>query len=130
MRTLLFVMSTMIVMALGYWAYHENYKTQAVLDDVEDLQRDIGAKRERLAVLRAEWAYLNRPDRLRELAAMNFDRLGLFPLSPEQFGKVDQIAFPEEPDPLSLLPPAEAIDVQAALDMIEDLPASTDETQE
>ena len=94
MRGLFYIVATLAVMGLGNWAYVENYRTQTALDHVEDLQRDIGQIREQLAVLRAEWAYLNRPDRLRDLAELNFDRLGLLPLVPEQFGAVSEIPYP------------------------------------
>lgn len=95
MRSVLFLLSAMAVVGLAYWAYMENFKTQTALNEVKQLQREISDARGRLGVLRAEWAYLNRPDRLRDLADINFDTLGLLPLTPEQFGHVDQVAFPE-----------------------------------
>lgn len=94
MRMALLILSALMVLGLGVWAYQENYRTHQALQDVDGLQRDIADLREELGVLRAEWAYLNRPDRLRELANINFDRLGLLPLDPMQFGRVDQIGFP------------------------------------
>jgi hypothetical protein len=95
MRTILFLTSALAVIGLAYWAYMENYKTQTAFGDVMQLQRDISGARGRLGVLRAEWAYLNRPDRLRDLADINFDALGLLPMVPDRFGHVDQVAFPE-----------------------------------
>ena len=110
MRTLLFMLTALAVIGSGFWAYNENYATQAELDRVDGLRHEIGSARERLAILNAEWAYLNRPDRLRDLADLNFDRLGLLPLHPDQFGVIDQVAFPM-PEPLEL---SEPIDVTSA----------------
>ena len=86
--------AALAVIGLGYWAYHQTIQTQMADREVSSLQRQIAAEHERLGVLRAEWAYLNRPDRLRELAMFNFERLGLLPLAPDQFGDVAQIPFP------------------------------------
>ncbi len=98
MKGVIYVLTALTVFGLALWAYQENYKTQEVLKDTQRLQRQIGAAQVRLSVLRAEWAYLNRPDRLRELADLNFDRLGLLPLRPDQFGRVDEVAYPKAPD--------------------------------
>ncbi len=97
MRGFVNVLAVLAVMALGFWAYHENYKTQESLKVSRTLNRDIGEAHEHLGILRAEWAYQNRPDRLRDLADLNFDRLGLLPLAPEAFGRVDQVAYPPAP---------------------------------
>lgn len=97
MRSLAYIMAALAVIALAFWAYQENYRTQFVLNETESLQRKIGASRARLAVLKAEWAYLNRPDRLRDLAEINFDTLQLLPLRPDQFGRIDQVPFAPDP---------------------------------
>ena len=94
MRSFLYIFSFLGVIGLGFWAYQQNYATQESLREVRALHRDIGLAHERLSVLRAEWAYLNRPDRLRDLAELNFERLRLLPIMPDAFGHVDQIAYP------------------------------------
>ncbi|MEM9638342.1 MAG: cell division protein FtsL [Pseudomonadota bacterium] len=116
MRTVLYILTTLGVIGLAFWAYRENYATQAALAETRDLRQQIRAAHERLAVLRAEWAYLNRPDRLRDLAEINFDRLGLLELHPEQFGLVGQVAYP--PDPI--LPITNPVDVSHLQDESEE----------
>ncbi|EKE45333.1 hypothetical protein OCGS_0423 [Oceaniovalibus guishaninsula JLT2003] len=106
MKNFLYILPGIAVMGLAFWAYSENYETQQAIRTVERLQATIGAQRETQSVLRAEWAYLNRPARLRELADMNFDRLGLLPLAPEQFAAVEQIDFPPEPGSVTSAVPA------------------------
>ncbi len=88
------LVTAILVIVLGYWAYHQTIETQMADRDVQNLQRAINTERERLSVLRAEWAYLNRPDRLRELVNFNFERLELLPLAPEQFGEASEIPYP------------------------------------
>ena len=95
MKTFLYMMCCAIVISGAYWAYKENYRTQASLRRVSDLQQQIAAERESISVLKAEWAYLNRPDRLRELVDLNYDALGLLPLMPGHFAEVELVAYPQ-----------------------------------
>ncbi len=102
MRTLAYLLPGLAIIALAFWAYSENYATQKSLDHVRDLQRRIAAQHETLAILKAEWAYLNRPARLRELAFLNYDRLQLLPLAPEHFAGPQEIPYaPPKVGPLS-----------------------------
>lgn len=94
MRPLLYVLSAMVVIGLAFWAYRQNYATQQAIKQVARLQNEIGTLRDDLAMQQAEWAYENRPSRLRELVMLNFDRLPLMPMTPEQFGAIGQVAMP------------------------------------
>ena len=94
MRSFLYILTALGVMALAVWAYHENHRTQQAQAELRAVEREIRALREALSVQRAEWAYLNRPERLRQLVDMNFDALGLLPLEAGQFGRIEEIVYP------------------------------------
>ena len=106
MRAVMIVVAALTVMGLAFWAYQENYATQQQIKRVRSLHAQIGDAHERLGMLRAEWAYLNRPDRLIDLAEINFDRLGLLPLAPEAFGDIASIVYPL-PDVLPITDPVD-----------------------
>lgn len=99
MRSLLYLVTSLIVMGLAFWAYRENYRTQGALNEMGGVQSQIASLREDLGVLRAEWAFLNRPERLRELVNLNFDKLKLVPYDSSQFVDVNQIPFPSPKAP-------------------------------
>jgi len=111
MRSVVYILAACLVMVLAVWAYRQNYETQASLREVRELRSEIGELRERAGVLRAEWAYLNRPERLANLADLNFNQLELLPLRPGHFGYIDQITYPIEP----LLPIIVPIEVMSRL---------------
>lgn len=102
MRSVLYLATVLCVMGLAFWAYRENYRTQAAISEMSEVQRKIAGLRVDLGILRAEWAFLNRPERLNELVNLNFDRLKLVPLTADQFVDLSQVAYPEpKPDPES-----------------------------
>ncbi len=97
MKTFAYLSVALAVLGLAFWAYHVNYGTQDRQTELRGLSREIASLQEGLSVLRAEWAYLNRPERLRELVNLNFADLQLLPLAPEQFGTAAQVAYPLPP---------------------------------
>lgn len=111
MKPLLYILSFVALIGLGFWAYEENYQTKHIVNEAEAMQSQIAHARARLGVLKAEWAYLNRPDRLRELAELNFDPLALLPITPDQFGRMDQIEYPAVAVPVPTLDLNDPVDV-------------------
>ena len=82
------------VMGLAFWAYTENYATKGSLDKIAQLNEEIGLAHSRLRVLHAEWASLNRPERLLQLVNANFDNLRLLQLTSDHFARLEQIPYP------------------------------------
>ncbi|MFT4714895.1 MAG: hypothetical protein ACI8YI_001240 [Paracoccaceae bacterium] len=127
MRSVFYTFAAFAVIGLAYWAYNENYATQNAQRRVDELRHRIGENRVQLNILRAEWAYLNRPDRLRELVDLNYPVLQLMPLAPEHFGNVNQVAFPK----LDLADLNDPVDLVAEFEgTTAELPVSNAEVQE
>lgn len=102
------------VLAVAGWAYSVNYDTRAALDRLSKLRGEIAEERERLQVLRVEWAFLNAPDRLARLIAEHEAELGLAALTPEALGYVAAVPYspdaapkrvPEQPETPPVAPP-------------------------
>ena len=98
MRSFIYTLTFAFLVGLAFWAYQENIKTKNAIARTEKLQKEIGIARASLSILRAEWAYLNRPDRLTELVDLNYGRLQLVPLRASNFLEVDEINFLVDPD--------------------------------
>lgn len=98
-RMLMTTLCCGLVIAAAVWAYQENDATRASYSRLKTLEKSISDERERIAVLEVEWAYLNRPQRLRSLARLISDDLWLFPIADTRFGDIEQLSF--RPPPVS-----------------------------
>ncbi len=110
MRWVLHLFAFAALIAVASWSFSVTYRTKDALRDVARLNRDIAAEREALAVLRAEWAWLNAPDRLTALVAAHGAPLGLEPLTPERFGETAEAPLIEPDDGMD---PVALIDLDA-----------------
>ncbi len=68
--------------------YQLKYEVAALEAEHARLARELAAERDAIHVLKAEWAYLDRPQRLAELAASHLD---LVPLGAEKMVTVDAL---------------------------------------
>lgn len=110
MRGALYIAGVAMIVAMAFWAYRMNYQTQERVGVVENLRQEIGREREAIAVLRAEWAFLNAPERLAKLAHLHRGSLNLQPMAPEIFADLTEIVTPEPDDGLQ---PVTIIDLDA-----------------
>lgn len=91
-----FACAILAIVAVATWAYNVNYETKTTLNRIEALRDDISGERERIQVLRVEWAWLNNPERLERLSDAHANALGLQPMSPDTFGEASLVPMPPE----------------------------------
>jgi cell division protein FtsL len=77
------------LVALAYVIYQVKYEARALDTEITLLGREIDTERDAIAVLRAEWSLLNRPERIERLA-QKF--LKLAPARPSQLVTLDTVA--------------------------------------
>jgi cell division protein FtsL len=76
------------LVALAYVIYQVKYEARALDEEIAALNREIDSERDSLAVLRAEWSLLNRPERIERLAE-KYLKLG--PIQPRQLVTLDSV---------------------------------------
>ena len=85
LRFLLFATLIVSTFSLGLWAYKINYESRAAYQRVNNLEESILSLNKEVKILNAEWAHLNRPERLRKLVEYFFLELRLNPINPDDF---------------------------------------------
>ena len=77
------------LVALAYVIDQVKYEARALDEEIASLGKQIDEERDALAVLRAEWSLLNRPERIERLAQKY---LKLAPAQPRQLVTVDSVS--------------------------------------
>ena len=98
--------------AVSFGIYQLKYHVVRLEEDLAKLNRDLIAERQAVKVVKAEWSYLNRPERLYNLAARYLElgpavvrrlaRLDDLPLSPREDAGAAVAAEPPLPIPKPL----------------------------
>lgn len=88
MIRILNVLAVMALIGSAIYAYTIKYETTFHAEEIMKLKHEIAAKQDQLAMLRAEWAHLIRPERIRGLADKFLD---LRPVALNQIIKTDAL---------------------------------------
>lgn len=71
----------------AFWLYQVKQQARETEGQITTLQHQIAVEKEALLLLKAEWSYLNRPERVQNLAKRFADQLGLKEVKAYQIGE-------------------------------------------
>jgi len=89
MKRLTRLLWPMLFAGMVFAVYNLKGQVEEREKELSKVQRAIDDEREAIEVLRAEWSYLNQPERLRRLGAA---RLELAPVSIKQMASMERLA--------------------------------------
>ncbi|WP_373236234.1 cell division protein FtsL [Cohaesibacter celericrescens] len=75
-----------LVLIGAFWLYQVKHEAQEEEKKIATLEKQISAEKEALLLLKAEWSYLNRPQRVQRLVERFSDQLHLKAVDPHQIG--------------------------------------------
>jgi cell division protein FtsL len=73
------VLAVLVLIGSAVYAYSIKYETMLFAEQIVKARQDIEQEHDKIGMLRAEWAYLTRPERIQALADQHLDlqQLGL-----------------------------------------------------
>ena len=80
-----------VIAAAMFMLYKVKYQVQALKTQIADTSHELEMERESLHVVAAEWAYLNRPERLQQLASKYLQSSDM---TVDQVADIEAIPFP------------------------------------
>lgn len=95
MIRMLNIVLVVAVVALSIGLYDIKYRAEAAEKRARQAERDIASEQEGIRVLRAEWSYLNQPERVQELA-QRYTKLEA--LKASQIGSFSDVPMPHKAD--------------------------------
>lgn len=95
------------------WVYKIKFEATLQAERVSKMRVEIRRERDAIAILRAEWTQLDRPDRIQALALRH---LKLKPVEVAQFDRLDKL--PERPR--QIVPPGTADPIGAIIEIFAD----------
>lgn len=101
------VLTLSLAVAAGIGLFYAKHRVQALEEELAGMQQRILADREAIHVLKAEWSFLNDPDRLADLARRHLE---MAPVAGAQLATIDDV--PEKlpiPAPETPEPPADGV---------------------
>ncbi len=96
MKIFFYILGFVLVFLLASWSYKINYETRKNIKIVKKLESEINDNTEHYEILKAEWAYLNRPERLEKLVERYFYYLRLMPISSRNYVDISSLEFEDE----------------------------------